>query len=457
MRYFRRKIKAVGRDASYKMALQVYIFVPFFQGNTRMTIHLLTERSIRNAVPQVKPYTLRDGGSLFLQIQPSGGKLWRYRYRMQGRGYIYAIGRYPDFSLEEARQACAQARTLVRNGIHPLAERQRRLAVQYEAGRHTFVAVAERWLAFNRDWSPGYAAKVQAYLQRDVLPVIGKMPVSMIRTAQLRPIILTVADRGAPTAAVMVRQWLGQIFSYAQAHGFCEHHPVQGLRGLLKRGVTRHHPPLAWHDIPAFFNRLEQWPGHRTTILALRLLALTFVRTGELRHARWEEFDLQAGLWHIPATRMKMRRAHIVPLSAQAQVRLRELHMLTGHGAVLFPNMRNPGQGVMGRSSLNRAIGCLGYAGRFSAHGFRATATTLLGLLGYPDKQVDLQLAHRRLDSARAPYDHARFLSSRRALMQDWADILEQLEAGLTLEQITHEFGPVSVRRAAFLGVVQRE
>lgn len=422
-----------------------------------MTIHLLTERSIRNAVPQVKPYTLRDGGSLFLQIQPSGGKLWRYRYRMQGREYVYAIGRYPDFSLEEARQACARARLLVRDGIHPLADRQRRLAAQYEAGRHTFSTVAERWQVFNSDWSPEYAAKVQSYLQRDVLPVIGRMPVSMIRAAQLRPIVLAVADRGARTAAVMVRQWLGQIFSYAQAHGFCEHHPVQGLRGLLKRSATRHHPPLEWHDIPEFFGRLEQWSGHRTTILALRLLALTFVRTGELRQACWDEFDLQAGLWHIPAARMKMRRAHIVPLSVQAQSRLHELHALTGHGAVLFPNTRDPAQGVMGRSSLNRAIGCLGYAGRFSAHGFRATATTLLGLLGYPDKQVDLQLAHRRLDSSRAPYDHARFLSSRRQLMQDWADILEQLEAGAKLEQITCEYGPVSARRAAFLGVVQRE
>ncbi|PWF21302.1 tyrosine-type recombinase/integrase [Corticimicrobacter populi] len=422
-----------------------------------MTIHLLTERSIRTAVPQVKPYTLRDGGSLFLHVQPSGGKLWRYRYRMQGRGYVYAIGRYPDCSLEEARQACARARALVRDGIHPLADRQRRLADRYEAGHHTFSAVAERWMAFNSDWSPGYASKVQAYLHSDVLPVIGRMPVSMIRTSQLRPIIQAVADRGARTAAVMVRQWLGQIFTYAQAHGYCEHHPVHGLRGLLKRGATRHHPPLDWNDIPVFFDRLEQWPGHRTTILALRLLALTFVRTGELRQACWDEFDLQAGLWHIPPSRMKMRRAHIVPLSVQALCRLRELHTLTGQGETLFPNMRNPAQGIMGRSSLNRAIGCLGYAGRFSAHGFRATATTLLGLLGYPDKQVDLQLAHRRLDSSRAPYDHARFLSSRRQLMQDWADILERLETGATLDRVTQEFGPVSARRAAFLGVVQRE
>lgn len=189
----------------------------------------------------------------------------------------------------------------------------------------------------------------------------------------------------------------------------------------------------------------------------LRLLALTFVRPGELRLACWHEFDLQAGLWLIPQERMKMRRPHIVPLSRQVLALLEELRALTGARPFLLPNQHQPEKGVMGRSSLNQAIGCLGYGGRFSAHGFRATATTMLGLLSYPDKQVDLQLAHRKQDGARAPYDHARFLSSRRVLMQDWADILQALEHGVKLEEVSWQFSPTSGRRRALMAVVERE
>lgn len=422
-----------------------------------MAIHLLSERLIKLAVPQKTAYTLRDGGSLFLHVQPSGNKLWRYRYRMEGQGHVFALGKYPELSLDQARSECVKAKRLVRDGIHPLTDRRQRRAMQLESNRHTFQYVAERWMACNVDWSSGYADKVHTYLTGDVFPVIGKLPVRSIQAAQLRPVILAVANRGAKAAAVLVRQWIGQIFSYAQLHGYCDHHPALGLRGLVKRPVTKHHPPLGWNDIPVFFDRLNAWHGHDTTKLALRLLALTFVRTGELRQAQWQEFDLQAGLWQIPQERMKMRRPHIVPLSRQALDLLRQLQALTGDHSVLFPNQRAPHNGVMGRSSLNRAIGCLGFAGRFSAHGFRATATTLLGLLGYPDKQVDLQLAHRKLDGSRAPYDHARFLNSRRQLMQDWADILTALEQGGTLEQVTQEFGPISRRRAALLAIVQRE
>ena len=422
-----------------------------------MTIHLLSERDIRVAQPKTRAYTLRDGGSLYLVVQPNGSKLWRYRYRMGTKNCVFAIGKYPVVSLSKAREEHRQAKLLVQQGIHPIAERRRRRAEQLESNTHTFALVTQQWMASNPQWSTSYAAQVQRCMQQDVLPFIGKLPIKAVQASQLRQILLAVANRQAKTIAILIRQFLGQIFSYAQAHGLCDHQPASSLRGLVKRSPIRHHPPLRWNDIPDFFHKLDQWPGSRLIVLALRLLALTFVRTGELRLARWQEFDLAAGLWHLPAERMKMRRPHIVPLSRQALQLLSQLHELTGGCDRLFPKQHHIHAGPMGRNSMNRVIGCLGYANRFSAHGFRATATTMLGLLGYPEKQVDLQLAHRKQDSSRAPYDHTRFLQSRCRLMQDWADILSLLEQGATLEKVTTQFGPLSDRRTALLAVVQRE
>ncbi|MGA0585243.1 MAG: tyrosine-type recombinase/integrase, partial [Castellaniella sp.] len=228
------------------------------------------------------------------------------------------------------------------------------------------------------------------------------------------------------------------------------------LKGLVRRPTVRHHPPLGWADIPEFFRRLGDWRGRADIVIGLRLLALTFVRPSELRRARWEEFDFDNALWIIPKERMKMRRPHMVPLSRQALAELGFLRGLSGHGPSLFPNHRYPDR-ELAASSFNYAIGRLGYEGRFSAHGFRATATTLLGLLGYPDKLVDLQLAHRRKDASRAPYDHARFVGSRTLLMQDWADILDALAAGGRYAHLSEAFGPLSERRTRMLGVIERE
>ncbi len=187
-------------------------------------------------------------------------------------------------------------------------------------------------------------------------------------------------------------------------------------------------------------------------------MALTYVRTVELRKAHWREFDLDNAIWTIPAARMKMRDAHIVPLSKQAVAALRELHKLTGGGEVLFPSYRKPGQ-VMSATTLNRALERMGYLGRFSSHGFRSTATTLLGLLSFPENRVDLQLAHskRRKDSSRAPYDHTKYIASRKIIMQNWADILDALARGDSMKKIMEAFGPLSKRRTALLRVIERE
>ncbi|HRK84933.1 MAG TPA: integrase arm-type DNA-binding domain-containing protein [Alcaligenes faecalis] len=420
-----------------------------------MAVHLLTRRRIESAPAQDKPYTLRDGGSLFLTVTPAGGRLWHYRYRIGSAARVFAIGPYPQVSLATARQERDRARELVRQGIHPLTERKARVSRQIDNNQYTFKFCSLLWLRANSGWSASYAAQVRRYLEQDAWPRLGDLPITDIQVPHLRPLLLEVAERG-PSAAMALRQWISQVFVYAAQQGLCEQDPASMLKRLIKRPAVRHHPPLLWSDIRRFQHALQSWPGNALTKYALRLLALTFVRTIELRRATWDQFDLDNALWTIPPSNMKMRRPHMVPLSRQVLAILQELHVLTGTGPYLFPNRRDP-ERSMGSTTLNHALEALGYKNRFSAHGFRSTATTLLGLLSYPENRIDLQLAHIKKDPSRAPYDHAKYLSSRRVIMQDWADILDLLTQGDNLQTLTQQFGPLSTRRSALLQLVERE
>ncbi|HCE38885.1 tyrosine-type recombinase/integrase [Alloalcanivorax xenomutans] len=422
-----------------------------------MAMNLLSARKVETTSHQSQPFWLKDGGSLFLYVTPAGNKLWRFRYRIGGKPAIYAIGKYPEVSLEAARVERDRARDLVNQGIHPVVEKRTRVSVQIEVNETTFESVARRWMVSNVQWSEGYADQVKKYLEKDVFPKVGNLPISSIRPAHLRPLIQGVAERGAPTVAILIRQWCSQLFAYASAEDLCDQDPTALLKRSVKRPRVRHNPPLPWNEIPDFLNKVDE-SGYRATVIALRLMALTYVRTAELRKAKWTEFDLKNAIWTVPAGRMKMRQPHIVPLSKQAIELLEELQKLTGGGEFLFPSFRKPGQ-VISATTLNKALERMGYLGRFSSHGFRATATTLLGLLSYPENRVDLQLAHsrRKKDSSRAPYDHTKYIASRKIIMQDWADILDALARGDSMDKVMEDFGPLSERRTALLRVTERE
>jgi len=350
-----------------------------------MAMNLLSARKVETTSPQAEPYWLKDGGSLFLYVTPNGSKLWRYRYRLGGKPAIYAIGKYPQVSLETARAERDSARKLVKKGVHPVVQKRVSISTQLEKHEHTFEPVAREWMASNVQWGEGYADQVKRTLEREVFPKVGKLPISSIRTAHLRPVIKHIAERGAPTVAILVRQWCSQLFAYAAGEELCDSDPTALLKRSVKRPRVRHHPPLSWQEIPNFLNRVDD-AGYRVTVIAVRLMALTYVRTAELRKAYWVEFDLDNALWTVPAGRMKMRTPHIVPLSAQAIVLLKELHKLTGGGEVLFPSFRKPGT-VISATTLNKVLERMGYGGQFSSHGFRSTATTLLGLLSYPENR----------------------------------------------------------------------
>src|SRR3546814_542610 len=339
----------------------------------------LTDAKIRTSKPAPKPVKMSDGGGLHLEVRPSGAKLWRYRYRIADKENVFAIGEYPEVSLAEARVERDKARALVKQGLHPSHHRRaERLSTQV-ANANTFEAVANEWISRkSARWTPYYQRQVENFLAADVFPFIGKLPIRRVTAAHLLEIIRRIEGRGAATVALLVRQWSSAIFRYAVATLRADSDPAAALRGAIHRPKTKHRKPLSRDQIAAFMKALEKYGGYRTTVIALRLMLLTFVRTVELRKAEWAEFDFENAEWRIPAERMKMRELHVVSLSTQAVVLLRELHTYTGGRGFLFPNYRRPNE-CMTATTLNRALERMGLNGKdsigFSAHGFRATAS----------------------------------------------------------------------------------
>lgn len=409
--------------------------------DTHFGAFMLTDTQIRNAKPAERPYRIRAGKGLYLEVRPSGKKLWRYRYRLEGvdggkRENLYALGEYgkagPDrgqYTLAEADQERARLRELVRAGVHPSHARRERRKAAIEAGANTFRAVAEEWIAANRGtWTPYYLKQIERAFAEAVYPDIGDLAITKITSAQLLRIVKAKA-KGAPTVALLLRQWMGAVFRYAIAHLKAEHDPTFAIRKTVKRPPVRSKEPLRPADIPAFRDAVEKAGGYRQTKIALELLLYTFVRPGELRQSKWSEFDLDAGLWRIPAARMKMREPHVVPISTQACALLRELHGLTGGHDWLFPNVRDPKRPMTG-TTLNRSLERMGYLGRLSAHGFRATASTWLNEVGFRHDVIERQLAHKERNAVRASYNKAEYLPERRAMMQQWADAIDAMVSG---------------------------
>lgn len=391
----------------------------------------LTDAKIRNTKPGEKPIRLNDGGWLYLEIRPSGTKLWRFRYRIAGKENIFAIGEYPQVGLADARSARDEARELVKQGIHPAHHRKAQDLITVRDNANTFEAVTREWIAQKKPgWTAYYLRQVERFMESDVFPHIGALPVRSVTAAHLLEIIKRVEGRGAETVALLVRQWCSAVFRYAVATLRADGDPAAALRGAITRPKVEHRKPLSRAQITAFLKALDGFSGFRTTTLALRLALVTFVRTVELRAAEWSEIDFDRAEWRIPAERMKMREPHLVPLSTQALSLLRELHKLTGNQRWLFPNYRRP-ETCMTATTLNRALERMGFNGKdsigFSAHGFRATASTILNEAGYRADVIERQLAHKERNTVRASYNQAEYLAERRDMMQQWADLVDGL------------------------------
>jgi integrase len=404
----------------------------------------LSDTRIRNAKAQDAPYKLTDAKGLYLEVRPTGAKLWRYRYRIGGKENVYALGEHakaPDgesaeeagsrkeagqFTLEEARIERVRLRGLVRQGIHPVQVKRAQNALQNAESANTFETLGREWLAkMKPHWSAGHHDQVKTVLEGDVFPSVGALPVRQVSARMIGGIMESVEARGAAVTAINIRQWASAIFALAVRKQAVDGDPTGVLKGHVKRPVVKHKTPLTQTQIPEMVQRLGNAGAYPVTKIALRLLLLLFVRPGEMRRAEWSEFDLGRAEWTIPAAKMKKREVHVVPLPAQAVALLRELHKFTGGQRWLFPNHRRPHQ-CMSDTTLNQALRRIGYENKFSAHGFRATASTMLHEMGHDERLIDEQLAHKERNRTKASYNQYRWIKERRAMVQQWADMIDQ-------------------------------
>lgn len=386
----------------------------------------LTDIKIRQAKPGAAAIKLTDSAGLFLEVRPNGSKLWRYRFRIAGKENTYAIGSYPDISLSAARAERDVARNLVKAGRNPAHVRQTEKTKQLNENRNTFKVVAHEWIERRLvQRTEKYRDQIDRAFANDVYPKIGRLPLKEITAAHVLQIITDMDKRGATTLALMVRQWISAVFCYGVATLRADADPAAAVRGAVKRNEINHSRPMEMKELEQYFKAVANYRGHRGTVIALYLLPLLFVRTVELRLAEWVEFDLDNGVWLIPAKRMKMRRPHLVPLSPFVLELLKELRGLHS-GGYLFPGMRNPLR-TISATTLNRALEYLDFKG-WHCHDFRSTASThLYESAAWRAEVIEMQLAHAERNKVKAAYNHAKYLPERTAMMEWWSARLSKL------------------------------
>lgn len=393
----------------------------------------LTDKACKNAKPEEKPYKLADSQGLYLEVTPTGAKYWRCKYRHLGKEKRLAFGVYPEVGLADAREKRDQARKLLAAGQDPsfAKKEQKRLALL--GADNTFKAVAIKWHEYNLDqWSPTYGADIMRHLERDVFPEIGYRPIASILAPELLAAMRKIEARGAQDVARRNLRTCGQIFRYAIINGYAERDPAADLRGALKAPKREHFAALSAKDMPEFLHKLNSNDARLfpLTLLAIKLLMLTFVRTSELINARWDEIDFDEKQWEIPAERMKMRRPHIVPLSKQSLAILAELKTINGNREFVFASLAKPRK-CMSNNTILKALERMGYKGKATGHGFRALAmSTIKEKLGYRHEVIDRQLAHAPHNKVDAAYDRAQFLDERKKMMQKWADYIDSAATG---------------------------
>lgn len=393
----------------------------------------LTDTAIRKAKPAPKTQRLFDGGGLYLEVVPTGGKYWRWKYRYGGKEKRLAFGVYPDVSLKAAREKRDHARAQLAAGIDPgEAKKAAKIA---QAGADSFEVVAREWHAkFSPSWSANHGERIMRRLAVDIFPWIGTRPAGDIKAPELLAVLRRIETRGALETTHRAMQNCGQVFRYAVATGRAERDPTGDLRGALPPPKEKHHASITDPvRIGGLLRALDDYHGWAVTKAALRLAPLVFVRPGELRQAEWAEIDFEKAEWRIPAEKMKRRELHIVPLSEQALVILRDLQPLTGKGRYVFPSARTNLR-PMSENAVLAALRRMGFGkDEMTGHGFRSMASTLLHEQGWNHQAIERQLAHAERNAVSAAYNYAEHLPERRKMMQAWADYLDGLRRGNVL------------------------
>jgi integrase len=391
----------------------------------------LSDVRARNAKPQKSSYKIFDGGGLFLLVTPSGGKLWHFKYRFDQKEKKLALGTYPEISLADARQRRDEARRQIAHGIDPGAVRKAQKQADTKV-TETFEVIAREWHEkFKPSWTLGHAVTIMSRLERDLFPWIGKRPIAEIKATELLTVLRRVESRGALESAHRIRTIAGQVFRYAVATGRAERDPSADLKGALPQPGEKHLAALIDpKEVAPLLRAIEGYQGHFVVKCALRLAPFFFVRPGELRQAEWAEFDLDEAVWNIPARKMKMKQAHIVPLCRQAVEILTELKAFTGSSMYVFPSARTNIR-PMSNNAILAALRRMGFEkGTMTGHGFRAMARTILDeVLQIRPDYIEHQLAHAVRDPNGRAYNRTAHLAERRKMMQLWADYLDEMKA----------------------------
>ncbi|MBU0724161.1 MAG: integrase arm-type DNA-binding domain-containing protein [Alphaproteobacteria bacterium] len=391
----------------------------------------LTDAHIRNAKPQEKPQKLADGGGLFLMVTPQGSKLWRLAYRFAGKQKTLAVGAYPAISLEKAREARGATKKLLAEGTDPADARRVEKHKQKLASENTFQTIADEWLQKLR--REGRAVRTLAkteWLLAFANPVIGRRPIAAISSAEVLEVLRRVENRGRHETARRLRSTIGSVFRYGISTARAENDPTVALRGALVTPKVQHRAAVTDPKaLGGLLRAIDGFDGQPTTRAALQLQSILFPRPGELRAAEWKEFDFDKAIWTIPAERTKMRREHRVSLPDQALAILHALQPITGSGALLFPSIRSTRRPIS-ENTLNAAMRRLGYSkDEVTAHGFRATASTLLNESGlWASDVIERQLAHVESNDVRRAYARGDHWADRVRMMQWWADYLDELK-----------------------------
>ena len=407
----------------------------------------LSDTTVRQARTTGKNYTLSDADGLLLRVTATGGKLWHFRFYWQGKQQRISFGTYPEVGLKAARRLREDARALIAQGIDPREQRREAQRIATPEA-HTFHTVYHQWRDFRalslKEGRQSTLSQIARIFKKDVLPHLGALPIHTIRRTDLLHVIQRIEQRKAHTTAEKVRTWFNQLFRYALVKHELDTNPAGDLDIVaLPKPPVSHNPHLRMHELPAFLHTLRQY-GNPFTRNGIRLLLLTGVRTGELRHATPDQFDLQRGLWTIPPENVKQLQLtlrkknrqvtdippYIVPLSRQAIDILR--HLLAHNPPsqrYLLAHRSDPRQ-TISENTLNAALKRMGYTDKLTGHGIRGTLSTALNELGYPKPWIEAQLSHSDKDKISAAYNHAQYIEQRRNMMQDWADRLDQWESG---------------------------
>lgn len=385
---------------------------------------MLTDTRCRTAKPKEKLYRLNDFNGLYLEVKPNGKKAWRYRFKLNGKSSMFAIGEYPAVKLVEAREKCEEARRLVSEGVNPVQARQLDKIRRVNEASNTFELIAKEWLQI-KDWVAITKKRRLDMLERVVFPTIGKLPIREVTPYHILKILQDTANRGAPTVAAEARRTISSVFELAAATLRADSDPVWPVRKALPANKTQHKQALCPQQIGALLGSFDNSRGTYQVNYCMWLMWWTLARPVEATEAEWSEFNLGKSLWIIPPARMKSGREHVIPLPSQAVRMLTTLYGLTGHRKHLFPGRDNP-HGPMTSHSLRQLLKSLGWSGIYSPHATRTTGSTRLNEIGYSPDAIEAQLAHADTNNVRRTYNHAIYLDERTIMMQEWADKLDE-------------------------------